>query len=118
MIRRLRMTVAALHQRMSKRFTRLGRRIDGRFKATEARMDARFKATEAGIDARFKITEARFDVRFDTMERQLRELVRSVDLLTDRLNQKTRALDEGVDHCKRVLHEHEKRIRDVASPPI
>ena len=109
MMRALRMTVAALHQRMNKRFTRLGRRIDARFKAVDERIDARFKAADARFDAA--------DARFDTMDRQLREVLRGIDSLGKKLDSKTRGLDEGVKHCLTTLDLYEKRITDLESPP-
>jgi hypothetical protein len=101
MMRALRMTVAALHQRMNKRFSRLGRRVDARFKEQERRVDARFKAVDA---------------RFDAMDHQLRELVRSVQSLTDQFYSRTRKLAADVEHCLRVIADHEERIGHT--PPI
>jgi len=99
MMRALRMTVAALHKRMNKRFSRLGRRIDAQFKAADARFD--------GMDARFGM-----------MDRQLREILRRIESLAEKLDSKTRNLEEGMSVCKRSLHEDEERIRDIAAPPL
>ena len=108
------MTVAALHQRMNKRFSRLGRRIDACFKAADARIDARFKAADARLDARFKAADARFGM----MDRQLRKILRRIESLADKLDSKTRNLEEGMSVCKRALHEHEERIRNIAALPL
>jgi chromosome segregation ATPase len=128
MMRALRMTVAALHKRMNKRFSRLGRRIDERFKAADARIDARFKAADARFDARFKAADARFDgmdarfdgmdARFGMMDRQLGEILRRIELLAAKFDAKTRNLEQGLSVCKRVLDEHEERIRDITAPSL
>ena len=93
------MTVAALHKRMNKRFSRLGRRIDARFKAADARFDA-------------------MDARFGMMDRQLGEILRRIELLAAKFDAKTRNLEQGLLVCKDVLDEHEKRIRDITAPSL
>jgi exonuclease VII small subunit len=125
MMRALRMTVAALHQRMNKRFSRLGRRIDARFKAADARFDARFKAADARFDARFRAADARFDARFkaadarfDAMERHLREILRGIESVASNLDSRTRNLEQGLSVCKGALDEHEERIRDITAPSL
>jgi hypothetical protein len=104
------MTVAALHKRMNTRFSRLGRRLDARFKASDARIDLRFKA----VDARFNASDARFDM----IDRQLREILRRIELLAEKNDSKTRNLEESVSVCNKVLDEHEERIGDLAAPSL
>jgi hypothetical protein len=50
------------------------------------------------------------------VEHQLRELVRSVQSLTDQFYSRTRKLEADVEHCLKVIDDHEERIGHT--PPI
>jgi DNA anti-recombination protein RmuC len=101
MMRALRMTVAALHQRMNKRFSRLGRRVDARFKQVDARFDA--------VDARFNA----MDDRFDTLGRQFGRLLGSVEKIGDKLDQNLKRLNEEVATCLLAVNTHETRLNEL-----
>ena len=90
MMRALRMTVAALHRRMTTRFTRLGRRIDARFRK---------------VDTRFTESDARMRAGFESIH--------------DRLKSLSRQIAEKHDHYDRVNLLHERRLQDLErqSPP-
>jgi chromosome segregation ATPase len=87
MIRRVRMTIAAL-----------SKRIDSRFRRAERRTAARFDAVDARFDA--------VDARFARMERQL-------ESLGDKLDRIAGNLDEKFRHQQKTLGEHENRLRDL-----
>lgn len=105
MIRRLRMTVAALHQRMNKRFTRLGRCVDTRFNTVDGRFNA--------VDARFKAVDARFkavDIRFDRLEVRMQA---GFDALHDQISSVMRVM--AANHAEYIRHFDliEKRLQDL-----
>jgi len=87
MIRRVRMTIAALSKRMDNRFRRAEKRTNARFDAVDARFDA-------------------VDARFARMERQL-------ESLGDKLDRMSNRLDTTFLHQQKTLDEHEHRLRDL-----
>jgi len=82
------MTVAALHRRMNKRFTRLGRQIDARFRASEARLDVRFRESDARMRAGF-------------------------ESLHDKINSLSRQMAEQDRHFRKVDDLYETRLQDL-----
>ena len=111
-MRALRMTVAALHQRMNKRFSRLGRRIDARFKT----VDARFRAVDAGfdeVDKRFDAVDARFDVVEARLALTDAHMRAGFDSLRGTLKELIREIRSDKEHHTRILNEHEDRIKDI-----
>ena len=104
------MTVAALHQRMNKRFTRLGRQIDARFRASETRVDARFRASETRIDARLRASEARIDARLKESDARIRA---GFESLHDKFNSLSRQIAEQDRHFRKVDDLYETRLQDL-----
>ena len=133
MMRRVRMTIAALGKRIDARFKRADGRtrarfdsVDARFDTVDARfdaVDARFNAVDArfdAVDARFNAVDARFDAidaRFDRMdaaiERRFAQADRKVESLGEKLDRIAGILDDKFVHQQKALDEHQKRITDI-----
>jgi flagellar capping protein FliD len=94
MIRRARMTIAYLKKRMDGRFKTQRRDTNRRFAAVDRRFDA--------VDERLDRMSARMDTRFDSM--------------SDKLSAILRILETKYQHHDHILHEHERRIKDLERP--
>jgi len=105
MMRRVRMTIAALGKRIDARFTRADRRTWARFDAIDARFDA--------IDARFDAIDARFDRMDAVIERRFAQADRKVESLGEKLDRIAGILDDKYVHQQTALDEHQKRITDI-----
>jgi hypothetical protein len=95
MIRGLRMTVAALHQRVNVRFGRLERRIDARFE----QVDSRF----GHVDAQFDAMDARMRAGFESLH--------------DKIDSLARAIKAQSDQFDKVTELFEQRLRDLEPAP-
>jgi hypothetical protein len=97
MIRRARMPIAHLKKRMDVRFKTLDKRLSRRFASVDARFD--------GVDARLD----RVDVRFDRVDARFDSIGAKLDALI-------RAGKDQQDHLKKIVDNHEERLKDLERP--
>jgi hypothetical protein len=105
MLRRARMTIAALSRRIDARFKRADKRTEARFDTVDARFEA--------VDRRFDAIDARFGSMEAAIERRFAQTDRKVESLGEKLDRIAGILDNKCRHQQQALDEHEDRIKDI-----